>query len=155
MQAHGVIGNQGANPVELEAVPSVSLTLAQMEGTEVSTFSITGPALPDAGALDHPCNCCLLLLPLACNASQKESKWLINRAAPLSFLVYRPAIVAPPNPEQIISKRNFDLLHGRPIDILVHVIMSTRNIHLMCALTSRCIATGVGKAIASASGHQR
>ena len=50
MQAHGVIGNQGANPVELEAVPSVSLTLAQMEGTEVSTFSITGPVLPDAGA---------------------------------------------------------------------------------------------------------
>lgn len=61
MQAHGVIGNQGANPVELEAVPSVSLTLAQMEGTEVSTFSITGPILPDAGALDHQSDIRLVL----------------------------------------------------------------------------------------------
>ncbi|EIE18487.1 hypothetical protein COCSUDRAFT_68226 [Coccomyxa subellipsoidea C-169] len=48
--AHGVIGNQGQSPVELEALPSVSLTLAQLEGTEVSTFSITGPVLPDADA---------------------------------------------------------------------------------------------------------
>ncbi|KAK9902118.1 hypothetical protein WJX75_004921 [Coccomyxa subellipsoidea] len=48
--AHGVIGNRGQSPVELEALPSVSLTLAQMDGTEVSTFSITGPVLPDADA---------------------------------------------------------------------------------------------------------
>jgi hypothetical protein len=40
--------------VELEALPSVSLTLAQMDGTEVSTFSITGPVLPDAGG--YPTN---------------------------------------------------------------------------------------------------
>ena len=44
-----MIGNNGQSPVELEALPSVSLTLAQMDGTEVSTFSITGPVLPDAG----------------------------------------------------------------------------------------------------------
>lgn len=35
--------------MELEAQPAVSLTLANLEGTEVSTFSITGPLLPDAG----------------------------------------------------------------------------------------------------------
>lgn len=63
MQAHGVIGNQGENPVELEAVPSISLTLANMEGTEVSTFSITGPILPDAGALQHYCTLSPMRIP--------------------------------------------------------------------------------------------
>ena len=57
-----MIGNQGQSPVELEALPSVSLTLAQLDGTEVSTFSITGPVLPDAGASPNQLKSALLYL---------------------------------------------------------------------------------------------
>jgi small ligand-binding sensory domain FIST len=50
-QAHGVIGNQDSGPVEIESMPAVSLTLAQLQGTEVRTFSLSGSSLPDAGNL--------------------------------------------------------------------------------------------------------
>ena len=50
MQAHGVIGNQPSGPVEVEQAPAVSLTLASMERTAVSLFTVTGETIPDAGA---------------------------------------------------------------------------------------------------------
>lgn len=51
MQAHGIIGNEGSRPTEVEQAPAVSLTLANMEGAEVQSFTVTGERLPDAGAL--------------------------------------------------------------------------------------------------------
>ena len=50
MQAHGVIGNQPGGPLEVEQTPAVSLTLASFAATSVSTFSVTGDLMPDAGA---------------------------------------------------------------------------------------------------------
>ena len=54
MQAHGIIGNEGITPTEVEQAPAVSLTLATMEGAEVSSFTVTGERLPDAGAPKGP-----------------------------------------------------------------------------------------------------
>ena len=54
MQAHGIIGNEGVTPTEVEQAPAVSLTLATMEGAEVSSFTVTGERLPDAGASKGP-----------------------------------------------------------------------------------------------------
>ncbi len=50
VQAHGVIGNEGSTPTEVEQAPAVSLTLASMEGADVTSFTVTGERLPDAGA---------------------------------------------------------------------------------------------------------
>ena len=36
-------------PTEVEQAPAVSLTLANMEGAEVTSFTVTGERLPDAG----------------------------------------------------------------------------------------------------------
>ena len=60
MQAHGVIGNQPGGPLEVEQTPAVSLTLASFAATSVSTFSVTGDVMPDAGA-PHP-SCTMALL---------------------------------------------------------------------------------------------
>jgi small ligand-binding sensory domain FIST len=53
VQAHGIIGNEGSMPTEVEQAPAVSLTLANMEGAEVTSFTVTGERLPDAGVPLH------------------------------------------------------------------------------------------------------
>lgn len=58
LQAHGVIGNEGSTPTEVEQAPAVSLTLANMEGAEVASFTVTGERLPDAGAPNLQSLCC-------------------------------------------------------------------------------------------------
>ncbi len=50
VQAHGIVGNEGSTPIEVEQAPAVSLTLANIEGAEVTSFTVTGERLPDAGA---------------------------------------------------------------------------------------------------------
>ncbi len=62
MQAHGIIGNEGAMPIEVEQAPAVSLTLANMEGAEVTSFTVTGERLPDAGVLVYLYTLLLLIL---------------------------------------------------------------------------------------------
>ena len=39
--------------MEVEQAPAVSLTLANMEGAEVTSFTVTGERLPDAGVPFH------------------------------------------------------------------------------------------------------